>query len=471
MRYVHFLLLLVILPGQAISAQEATTGDFAEGYYLDIESSRGPMYSLELPEEVYRTVRSPALNDIRIFNGAGDPVPHALRMVQEDPATLRDKRDLPFFPLYQEPDGSTDLGGLSLHVARDRDGAIVDISSQPPADPADRKITGYLLDLSDSKVAVTDLEFYWQKEADSSVFTVNIEESRDLVRWSPLVRRATLADLVFGGQQVEKRSIRLPNRSLQYLRLSWQEPRRQLELTEVIGRTRIIETRRKHRWLDIYNGLVQEKDGRLTTDFSTDYRIPVESAQLSFSQENSIARLAVQSRPDAKSGWLTRCEQVFYQLNFDGVIVQNEPCTFPPIADGQWRVAVLQDGAGLGSGKSMLSLRLGWQPSELVFIARGTPPYVLAFGSGKLVNKQENSADGMLFQALSLNGSKQSFGRAGLGKKILLGGQAALKSPAQPVPWKKWLLWTVLIFGVCLLAFMARSLSKEMNKAEEKRLS
>jgi len=284
------------------------------------------------------------------------------------------------------------------------------------------------------------------------------------------VRRATLADLEFSGQQVQKRTIQLPNQSLQYLRLSWQEPRRQLKLTEVIGLTRVIETRKKRRWLSLYNGIVQEKDGRLTTEFSTDYKIPVESAQISFSQENSIARLAVQSRADGKSSWQTRCEQVFHDLSFIGVAVQNEPCTFPPTSDGQWRVAVLQDGAGLGSGTTTLSLRLGWQPSELLFIARGTPPYLLAFGSGKLVDRQESSGNGMLLQAIQLNSSRQTIGRARLGKRILLGGEAALKSPAQPVPWKKWLLWTVLILGVGLLAFMARNLSKEMKKAEEKRM-
>ena len=179
----------------------------------------------------------------------------------------------------------------------------------------------------------------------------------------------------------------------------------------------------------------------------------------------------MQSRPDADKGWRTRCEQVFYDLNFAGTAIQNNPCDFSTSADPLWRVVVKQDGAGLRSGKGVLTLQLGWQPSELVFIGRGAPPYLLAFGSGKIAQQDKTNNSGMLLQTIPMDSPTQAIGLAQIGTKIELGGELALQPPAQPTPWKRWLLWAVLVLGVGLLAFMARSLIKEMKTAEEKRVS
>lgn len=122
----------------------------------------------------------------------------------------------------------------------------------------------------------------------------------------------------------------------------------------------------------------------------------------------------------------------------------------------------------MGAGNKVLTIQLGWQPSELFFIGRGTAPYLLAFGSGKLAQLETNPHDGMLLQTINIESSAQVIGPAKVGKRLTLGGQLALQIPAKPTPWKKWLLWTVLVLGVGLLAFMARSLTKEMKKAEKK---
>jgi len=57
-------------------------------------------------------------------------------------------------------------------------------------------------------------------------------------------------------------------------------------------------------------------------------------------------------------------------------------------------------------------------------------------------------------------------GQARLGKKVTLGGEEALQPPTPARPWKKWLLWTVLVLGVGLLAIMAKNLIGEMKKEE-----
>jgi hypothetical protein len=217
MRYFLILLILVFSPEQLL-AEKISSSDFAAGYYLEV-GPKGPVYSLELPEDVYRTVKSAELSDVRVFNGAGEVVPHEFRMVKTDPKTLRDKENIPFFPLYQTS-ASNEQAGFLFQVSRDSAGAIVNIKPDPE---------------------------------------VNVLDT--------------------------------------------------------------------------------------------------------------------------------------------------------------------------------------------------------------------NPNTGMLQQAIKMESSSQMIGRAALGKRITLGGESALQSPTQPVPWKKWLLWIVLLLGVGLLAFMVRSLTKEIRTAEEKRVS
>ncbi|HET7923946.1 MAG TPA: DUF3999 family protein, partial [Rhodanobacteraceae bacterium] len=38
------------------------------------------------------------------------------------------------------------------------------------------------------------------------------------------------------------------------------------------------------------------------------------------------------------------------------------------------------------------------------------------------------------------------------------GGEAALKAPPRPVPWRHWLLWAILVGGAALIVALAISL-------------
>lgn len=454
-------ILLLLLTSSGLCAADLTTNDFAAGYYLEVENG-GPMHVLQLPEDVYRNVRRSDLGDIRVFNGAGEAVPHSLRPVDVDPQTVSQKDGVPFFP-YDVSSLAVNRSDLSLHVTRNSSGTIVDIVPPSP-DSATPGISGYLLDLSEAQPVTRELEFFWRDSRESSIYTVSIQQSDDLEQWISLVGRATLADLRYAGQRIERRTVQLPYKPMRYLRLTWQEKGPPLELTAVTGYSRIVTSRQERQWLELYDGMLQTADETVTIDFHTDYHLPASAAQVRFPETNSIARVALQSRANDKAGWITRCEQVFYSLTLDGTGLQNEPCTFSPTSDPIWRLAVSEDGAGLRSGNRMPTLQLGWIPSELVFVGRGAPPFLLAFGSGRLEQGAKNGDSGMIFQALRTESGSRITSRAVLGKRITLGGKAALQPPTPARPWKKWLLWTVLVLGVGLLAVMAKNLLGEMKK-------
>ena len=456
---------LLLLTSSGLHAEDLTSRDFAAGYYLNAANG-GPLYMLQLPDDVYRTVQRADLEDIRVFNGAGEVVPHSLRAVAADPEAASQKENVPIFPLYQNrlPAQQSDL---AMRVTRNNSGTIVNIEAGPQAGSGTPRVSGYLLDLSGAQKVTRELELFWQKSSESSVFIVSIQQSNDLERWTPLVSRATLVDLQYGGQMVERRRVQLPYKPMKYLKLSWQESGQPLDLLEVNGYSQVIASRQQRQWLDLYNGVVKVADDQVEIGFQSSFHLPATSAQLRFPESNSIAKVALQSRANDKAGWITRCEQVFYSLNVESTSLQNEPCTFPQVSDQTWRVLVKEDGAGLRNQSRVPNLQLGWNPSELIFLGRGTPPYLLAYGSGKLVGLERKRESEMIFQTIQTEPGNQMIGQATLGKRIALGGDLALQPPAQGRPWKKWLLWAVLGLGVGLLAAMARNLIREMNKEEK----
>lgn len=457
---------LVMLCVSGVFAAEPTTEDFAFGYPLEV-TGPGPIYALQLPSEVYRMVRRADFADMRVFNAAGEIVPHSLRPSEADPQNASIKESLPFFPIqggraaYTNPD-------LALRVTRNASGTIVDLKSAPPAGGAAPGLAGYLLDLSTmhkTATAVRELEFFWRQHRDSVMFAVTIAQSDDLQHWQTLVGRTTLAELQYGGQKVERRTVQLPSQSMKYLMLTWQENDQPLELTAVNGYSQLIASRQQREWLELADGTLLG-DGRTTIEYRGNYHLPITGAQLHFPEINVIARIAVQSRADDQAAWSNRCRQVFYSLALDNTLLQNEPCTFPATSDPQWRLLVEEDGAGLRGGKGIPTLQLGLRPSELIFLGRGEPPFLLAFGSGRLAGEGSPGDTQLLAQTMQGEAGNRMTGRADLGKKITLGGDEALLPPAPARPWKKWLLWTVLVLGVGLLAAMAKNLLGEMKKEE-----
>ncbi len=466
MKYLHILAILLMLP-MSVHAEEISTSDFAAGYYLEVEGT-GPFHALEVPLEVYRTVRRADLGDIRVFNGAGEVVPHGLRNVAVEPEAVRQKEAIPFFPLYQGV-AANSQADLAMRVVRNSAGTIVDINALPPETVGEPRITGYLLDLSGLKWPTGGLEFQWAVSQESSVITVTLQHSNDLQRWSPLVATATLVDLQHGGERVEKRTVPLAYKPQRYLQLTWQGNGPPLRLTQVTGLSQVIQSLQRRQWTDLGNGAVHAGEKELTVEYETSSHLPVSSAQILFSDKNPLARIALQSRANAKDPWRTRCEQVFYALSVDISEVRNEPCTFSSTSDRFWRAMVREDGAGIGARRQVPVLQLGWIPNELVFVARGAPPFLLAFGSARLEQQEGKTESEMILQAVGTARTNQGVGAARLGKRIELSGDQALQPPPPPQPWKKWLLWAILILGVGLLAGMARSLIKEMQAREEKR--
>jgi len=461
MRWLCIALLVVffVMPARA---EEVTSGDFFAGYFLEVDGA-GPLYALEVPAEVYQWVRRYDFGDIRVFNSGGEIVPHGLRYAAVEVEEPRQHVEIPFFPLYRQT-AAKGQADLTMLVLRNESGTIVDINGGKQSEKGEALLNGYLLDLTALKAPIGSLEFHWQAVADVGMYSITLEQSNDLRYWSPLVARESLVDLQHGGRRVEKRSIAFTSQPQKYLRLTWADGESPLHLTTITGYSRGRDTHMQRRWNDLADGVVVFGDQDLIVEYQSMARLPASSAQMVLPEKNPSASITLQSRAKEDDPWRSRCEQVFYALTLPAGEVRNEPCIFSPTADRYWRALVHEDGAGIGLRRRAPVLQLGWTPCEIVFIARGEPPFLFAFGSGKLLQQHGKGSGELVTQALATAEDKHGVGSARITKRIDLGGEKALKTPPPPWPWKKWLLWAVLIVGVGLLAGMARSLLQEMQK-------
>ena len=87
-------LLATNLNAEAVPVQK---NDFAYGLPIEI-ADEAAIYGLELPEVVYTHVTKANLGDLRVFNAAGEVVPHSLQRPEVPDVDEGDPIHVPFFP-------------------------------------------------------------------------------------------------------------------------------------------------------------------------------------------------------------------------------------------------------------------------------------------------------------------------------------------------------------------------------------
>ncbi|HEY8539641.1 MAG TPA: DUF3999 family protein, partial [Steroidobacteraceae bacterium] len=107
-------------------------------------------------------------------------------------------------------------------------------------------------------------------------------------------------------------------------------------------------------------------------------------------------------------------------------------------------------------------LELGYRPAQLRFLAQGSGPYTLAFGSRRAEPAPVRACNSLL-GGLSETEFAQNLDMAYLGPERSLGGDAALRPLPKKTPVRQVVLWSVLILGVGVLVAMALSLLRRIN--------
>lgn len=463
----------LFLPPTVMDAEAAAAlqpDDFAYGMPISLPEN-GAVYRLSIPREVYGTVARNDLNDIRVFNSSNAVVPHALRLPKNKNGIAEVVHALPFFPLYTDNTGGG-KDGLSVRIEQGKDGAIVNVEEGYTGAGKDRKLSGYIIDASRQAGQVDELDIAWQDNEENFVITVSVESSHDLTHWSTPVPRATLARMRFSGHEIFRKRIRLPAGSSRYLRLSWPAGAEGIVLKQILGVQWGSEPEREPVWTAFKGKPAPDgaKTGIAAYEYDSAARFHVDRVRLRFAEKNTLLNARLLSRPDPESEWRFRRSGIFYDLRFDEVSLVQDTVFIGPATDRYWRVEM--DGAAspdpANDPGNIPVLELGWQPHELLFVARGEGPFMLAYGSARLEETDLNqNRAGLLYQVMGAN-EDALLKKATLLPKITLGGPDRLTPEPPPLPWRKWLLWGVLVMGVGIIARMALSLGKGINKEEKK---
>ena len=443
---------LLLLTSAVYADNRPVLDQFAQGYRLRTEGGFS-IYHLLLPREVYRNVTRPDLGDIRVLNAAGEVVPHALRRTERQRTAQTVMQPLPFFPLHVDPEDSNNL----VKIMTDINGSITNIVVQGGnTQAATAAIRYYLIDLSAIKQDVDELQFDLAGPESSYIKTAVLEYSSDLSGWNKIETDTTLANMQYGQHQLVKDRIRLPGYHYKYLRLSWQGNSDGMEIKAVNAILNHVEYKQERQWLQV-NGIF-DKENKSDIYFDTGGFYPVDRVELEWPDENILIQAELSSRGDSESTWKRKFSGLLYKLKDAGAHLNSGPVDIQFTRDRYWR---LNAGTGSGVGMHAPVLKYSWIPNELYFLARGDPPYVLAFGSAGL---GPVAGPASLLNIINKKHSNSILGMAAIDEPVSLKGEEAL-TPELQVPWQRILLWGILVLGVIVIGVMAARLFKQINQS------
>ena len=433
----------------SFSAAAQSPSDFA--FAVPIEGLGGDaLHRVAIPPAVYEMSAYPDLRDLRVFNGAGEVVPFAFRPVetamQRQPAV-----DLPIFPLRGPRDASTD----DLDLSFDRSAGRVSVRLRSrDARPGAPVLLGFLIDASALKTPLMRIDVDWGAHGVDRMVSARLEAGEDLKHWSTLVADAPLGAISHAGRRLERKAIEFRGQQAKYLRLMWNDPAQALALTRVEGLPTEKYSSPPRAWKQVTATPVAGKPGDYEFDMGGHF--PLERLAFELPQENTVVPVRILSRARPADPWRPVTRAVLYRLRQNGRELVSPEIAIGLNAHRDWMLSIDAASGGLGAGN--LIVRAGWTPREIVFIARGAPPFRLAYGNAR-------AQTGSLGVDVLVPGWRTQqepvMAIAHTGPAQAIAGAAAARPRSD---FKKAALWAALVAGVAALAWMAWRLSKQMQQ-------
>lgn len=448
LRVLAIVLTLVLAP---VTAPAQTLADFAVRQPLATSGDKA-FFRIELPDSVYDGAGRPDLGDLRVFNSDGALVPFAFMPRPAPVASGSPRRVLALFPLTVDTT-RPEAGDLSIKLRRDAAGMTVDIRARDGTPVVGSRVVGYLLDAApDDKPLVALLPSL--PDTGNVNARLRIDASDDLDRWRTIVADAPLLALEYNGRRLTRDRVEFSPQSVRYLRITWLTPSPP-ELTAVLGDIgdRLVDPPRRLRKA---TG-VRDSESPDAFTFDLGAALPVERLTLELPEVNTVAPVDWEARTNAQDPWHAVGSSVVYRLRQDAGEVVNADHAISRMQLRYFR-ARLDPKAG-GVGQTPPTLVAGWYPQEIVFAARGNPPFELAYGSRRI-------APGALSIGMLVPGYAAgkplpgNIGVAALSQPPSAANRSAMR---EPLDTRRWLLWGSLVIASVLLGYMALRLARQMS--------
>jgi Protein of unknown function (DUF3999) len=435
---------LTLLAATSALAAGASPQDFA--YRMQVAGTGdAAAYRVALPLVVYQKIAHADLADLRVFNGSGEQVPFAL----ERPAAgtvANAATALSVFPL--KDDSGATLDAMRVTIESGKSAINVQTGGQTP--PSGR-INSYLVDGSALDVPVAALRLEWPQDAADFAGRMRVEASDSLSDWRVVTGAAPIANLHSNAERLVEQRVEFSPTKARFWRLSWSGAAAPFALTAVLGEPARQNVDAQHTSLSL--PAVPGKNAPGEFEYDLGARVPVDRVNLELPDINTVVDVELLSRERSQDAWHPVRRSGFYRLKSDGEELRNGPVSVGPNTDRHWLLRTDPKRGGLGASAPHLVVE--WVPHEVVFVARGAGPFYVAYGS--------TTAEGAA-GSLAVLPRNVAIVSASLSDPQSLGGDSLLQPPATPFPWKTPLLWSVLIAGAGLLAWMAYRLSKDFSR-------
>lgn len=446
-----FLLLYALVAGPCLANEP---GDYARqwtvlGYCGEGPRAASPLdepplrcqgaFALALDESVYRQATRPDLSDVAAFNAEGQALAFGPMPPAYGPEPGR-WRDAAWFVL--PPVGTPASDELHLHVRRDTAGALQLDATLSRA--SSRTVSDLLVDVRARDRAIEAIELVLALDAPDFSTRVRVEASEDLQHWRTLADGAAVAQLRQGGQSLVRRHIELPAGSARYLRLHVDGaplPLTGLRLllqpanasTEALRRSRIAAD---------FVG----RDGAGYV-YRMAARVPVERLVVRLADDNTVADFSISVREVGARDWEYVGQLTAFRLRGAGEALDNESIAVTPTRRQEWRI---EPSTRLSA---VPSLQLDYRPETWLLLTHGSPPYVVAAGSGS-ARREAFPLEALVAQVRARYGRGWHPAQASLGPMQMAGGEAALTA-YDPQARRTWILWGVLLLAAIAIIAMA----------------
>lgn len=440
--------LAALLAAPAVLFAQALKTDFVHGADIRTDASAN-IYRVVLPDDVYDTSTRADLADMRVLNREGETVPYTLREVPGTAGREADWRTVPSFPMTEA--GSRAAARTQVKVGAD--GTVLEVTNDRTRD---RATTAYLVDVSAVKEPLERMMLSWEAAADATfLVAISIVASDDLNRWETVVPSASIAQLRRDAATLTQNQVELPGSvRAKYLRVSWPRELSNVVLKSIAVRPRPNASQPEIHWRALSADRV---DPAGTAQYDTHAFLPIEYLDLEFADPTDTASATIRSRRESSSPWSFQYAGLFFSLQGG----RHSPYVrITRTSERQWIVETTREG---GWRNRPPRLKVGWRPHELLFVAKGSAPFTLAYGSARV--GPADAPVGELLASLNQSGSEAQVRPATLDAPRTLGGADALKPAPQRLPWKRIVLWGVLIIAVASLAFLATRLLRETKAA------
>jgi len=448
----HVSLFLGLLLGSTVVQAEAQARalvpeDFAFG--LAVTTTQvAAAYRFPLPLAVYQTSFGGDLGDLQMFNARGVAVPFSLSRPTAQTQSHKLAIPLPMFPLREGSHVAID----GIHVTIDSPHSAINLQTNNGSTVA-TTVNQYILDARTLDSAVSALVLGWSDAAADYSGRVRIETSDDLGSWRTVVAAAPIANLHANGQTLTENRIALSTSAAKYWRLTWLGSPPAFELTSAKAEPTdsIVEPVRS----------VLEVLGKPDPASPTDYLFdlgaqpPVSRINMLLPEANTIVDVELSSRRSSKEVWRYVMRAAFYRLTTPDAESRNASLEIAVNADRYWRARMSRNPI---PPQSPLRLHVEWIPNELTFLAQGEGPFLLAYGNATSVNTEAD---------FSHIPSSTQIAPATVGSPQALGGPDRLRANPAAFPWRRGVLWSILVLAVMILAWMAYRISMDSTPSGE----